>query len=110
MLQVCTQEVDQGMGLSIFQILHTSLNPSVSLSQTLYEPTSVHLITTHRRHASNPPVQIQVLDYQYSEKPSQLPSSVFSTVPSILPIQQPTLLPSVIPTDMPMINTNATPI
>ena len=36
-------------------ILHTSLNPSVSLLHTLYEPSSVHLSTTHSRHASTPP-------------------------------------------------------
>ena len=40
---------------------------------------------------------------QYSEKPSQLTSSVFSTVPSITPSQQPTLLPSSLTTEIPII-------
>ena len=97
-------------GPSSLPILHTSLNPSVSLFQTLYEPTSVHLSIIPSRHASTPPVHIQVLDYQYSEKPSQLTSYVFINVPSILPSQQPTLSPSGIPSNMPMILTNATPI
>ena len=97
-------------GPSRLPILHTSLNPSVSLFQTLYEPTSVHLSIIPSMHASTPTVHIQVLDDQYSEKPSQLPSSVFINVPSILPIQQPILSPSGITSNMPMILTNATPI
>ena len=54
-------------------------------------------------------MHIQLLDAQYTEKTSQLPSYVFSTVPSILPIQQPTLSSSGLPTDMSMIKPNTAP-
>ena len=53
---------------------------------------------------------IQVLDSQYSDKPSQLPSYVFSAVSSILPLQQPNLSPSGLTTYIPMITPNTAPI
>ena len=43
-------------------ISYTILNPSVSLSQTPYDPPSVHFIPIPSRHASTPPVQIKLLD------------------------------------------------
>ena len=46
---------------------------------------------------------------QYSDKPSQLSSSMFSTVPIILPGQQPTLSPSGLPTEILMITPITTP-
>ena len=42
MLQVFNKSLDQLMGIVIFQILHISFNPSVSLSQTPYDPPSAH--------------------------------------------------------------------
>ena len=51
---------------------------------------------------------MQVLDYKYSEKPSQLQSSMFSAAPNILPSKQSTLSPSDLRTDMPMITPKKT--
>ena len=52
---------------------------------------------------------MQVLDAQYIDKPSQLPSSVFSTVTIILPSQHPTLSPSGLPTDILLISPQKIP-
>ena len=55
-------------------------------------------------------MHIQVLNAQYSDKPSHLQSSLFSTVPIILPSQHPTLSPSGLTTEMPIIKLRTTPI
>ena len=108
MIQVCTQAVDQLMRLSVFQyfILASTLvyqshkpHPSLPVSISVPYPVVMHQLTVH----------IKVLDTQYSEKPSQLPSSVFITIPSILLSQQPNLSSSGLPNEMPMITPNTTP-